>query len=192
MTWSLGKAASLTLTCAVLAAGPLVDAAKPAFRAGPDSIATHTHRPRVDPRLRRPPARSRKAARPAGTPVRTVGVTVTVVPATSVLALELDQNAPNPVDVETSIRYAVPTSARVRLQVFDILGKQVAELVNQTQDPGRYVVRWNRTDGRGHLIHAGVYVYRLLADYGAGGHGNGQWRLDNADAGGLTRKMVLR
>ena len=73
--------------------------------------------------------------------------------------LELEQNYPNPFQLITSIRYGLPEPAFVRLEVFDILGRQVRALVNETQPPGRHEVT---LDGAG--LSGEVYFYRLEAN----------------------------
>jgi len=71
----------------------------------------------------------------------------------------LQQNYPNPFNAETIIRYALPKSTRVRLHVYDILGREVATLVDQHQEAGYHAVRWD-ADG----MVSGIYFYQLQAD----------------------------
>ncbi|HAP34958.1 MAG TPA: hypothetical protein DCQ28_03095 [Bacteroidetes bacterium] len=68
----------------------------------------------------------------------------------------LSQNFPNPFNPETKIQYALPSTERVSLKVFDILGKEVATLVNQVQQQGHYTVRFNGT-----ALSSGMYFYRI-------------------------------
>jgi hypothetical protein len=72
----------------------------------------------------------------------------------------LDQNYPNPFNPTTLISYSVPVGTRhaVSLRVFDLLGREVAVLVNETKDPGRYSVTWDA-----HGMPSGVYFCRLEA-----------------------------
>ncbi len=72
--------------------------------------------------------------------------------------LELSQNYPNPFNPSTVIRYSVPGQAHVRLTVYDMLGREIAVLVNEQQAPGSYDVTWDGTD-----ISSGMYLYRLEA-----------------------------
>jgi hypothetical protein len=70
----------------------------------------------------------------------------------------LEQNYPNPFNPETFIGFRVAQAGPVKLQVFDLLGREVAVLVNEQKDPGGYRVRF---DGSG--LPSGVYLYRLTA-----------------------------
>lgn len=72
----------------------------------------------------------------------------------------LAQNFPNPFNPTTTIRYAVPAASHVRLQVFDMLGRRVATLVDDSKQAGWESVTWNAGD-----LSSGLYVYRL--DVGA-------------------------
>jgi hypothetical protein len=70
----------------------------------------------------------------------------------------LDQNFPNPFNPETQIRYSVKESQLVQLKVFDILGKEVATLVNEVKPAGAYNITWNASS-----FPSGVYFYRIQA-----------------------------
>jgi len=70
----------------------------------------------------------------------------------------LGQNYPNPFNPSTTIEFALPKSAFVTLRVYDLLGRQVGELVNEKPGPGNYKTQW---DARG--LASGVYFYRLTA-----------------------------
>ncbi len=68
------------------------------------------------------------------------------------------QNYPNPFNPTTAISYQLSVVSNVELRVFDLLGREVAVLVNKVLPAGRYVVTWN-ADG----LASGVYLYRLQA-----------------------------
>jgi hypothetical protein len=70
----------------------------------------------------------------------------------------LEQNYPNPFNPTTGIRYQVAGASDVRLEVFDMLGRKVATLVNERQSAGAYSVNFNATS-----LASGVYFYRLQA-----------------------------
>lgn len=70
----------------------------------------------------------------------------------------LHQNYPNPFNPTTSIKYDVASRANVRLTVYDMLGKQVATLVDRTHTPGTYRVTFDAS----HLT-SGVYILSMKA-----------------------------
>ncbi|MDG5766312.1 T9SS type A sorting domain-containing protein [Balneolales bacterium ANBcel1] len=74
------------------------------------------------------------------------------------VALELAQNYPNPFNPVTIIGYALPENSDVRLAVYDLLGRQVATLVNERQSTGRYQVSFDASE-----LSSGIYIYRLEA-----------------------------
>ena len=63
---------------------------------------------------------------------------------------------PNPFNPTTTIQYELPASGHVKLVVFDVQGRQVATLVDESQSPGRYDVRFDASQ-----LSSGTYVYRL-------------------------------
>jgi hypothetical protein len=70
----------------------------------------------------------------------------------------LEQNYPNPFNPTTTVQYALPEAVHVRVSVFNLLGQEVARLVDQVHQPGRHEVQWNA----GHLS-SGMYVYVIDA-----------------------------
>jgi hypothetical protein len=68
----------------------------------------------------------------------------------------LDQNYPNPFNPTTVIRYELPAVSDVRLALYDLLGREVAVLVNEEQVSGVHEVRFDASG-----LASGVYVYRL-------------------------------
>jgi hypothetical protein len=71
------------------------------------------------------------------------------------------QNYPNPFNAGTVIRFVLPEDGRVRLEVFDILGRHVRTLLDEIQQEGTHTVSWDGTDRRGQAIASGMYFYRL-------------------------------
>jgi endo-1,4-beta-xylanase len=75
----------------------------------------------------------------------------------------LSQNFPNPFNPSTTIRYDVPKYAHVKLGVYDVLGREVAVLVDENHPAGRYSIAVNATN-----LPSGAYFYRMSAgDFGA-------------------------
>lgn len=74
------------------------------------------------------------------------------------VAFELEQNYPNPFNPATKIRYSIPSAADVKLEVFNLLGRKVATLVDTKQSRGTYSVNFN-----GVGLSSGIYFYRLEA-----------------------------
>ena len=72
---------------------------------------------------------------------------------------ELSQNYPNPFNPSTKIRFAVPRSSYVRLNVYNALGQKVSELLKKPLSPGTYEVDWQAQN-----FSAGVYFYTIEAD----------------------------
>jgi hypothetical protein len=81
----------------------------------------------------------------------------------------LKQNYPNPFNPVTKIRFDVPKDSKIRISVFDVLGKEVARLAEQYFQPGQYELTWDAAN-----YTSGVYFYSMIAnDYS------------------VTKKMVL-
>ncbi len=70
----------------------------------------------------------------------------------------LDQNYPNPFNPSTSIRYSIPTESHVTLKIYNMLGQEVATVVNETMTPGKYTATFNAS-----RLASGVYIYRIEA-----------------------------
>jgi ligand-binding sensor domain-containing protein len=72
---------------------------------------------------------------------------------------KLKQNYPNPFNPSTVISYQIPATTQVSLKVYDIIGNEVAELVNKVQPAGKYEVTFNAAD-----LPSGIYFYQLRTD----------------------------
>ena len=73
----------------------------------------------------------------------------------------LYQNHPNPFNPITTIRYDLPEEAHVSITIYDITGREVKRLINQSAPAGRYSVNWNGTNLWGKQIASGMYFYRM-------------------------------
>jgi hypothetical protein len=76
---------------------------------------------------------------------------------------QLAQNYPNPFNPITTLRYDLPENGLVTIIIYDMLGKQVKTLINQTQDAGSRSVFWNATNDYGKPVSAGIYLYQIQA-----------------------------
>ena len=106
---------------------------------------------------------------PGSTSVRVDGTVPT--------GFSLEQNYPNPFNPSTAISYHLPAFSLVNLRVFDVLGREIATLVNTEQFPGRHEVIFDAGN-----LTSGIYFYRLHAHQLSGGR--------EADFVG-TKKLIL-
>lgn len=83
--------------------------------------------------------------------------------------VELKQNYPNPFNPATNISYSLPQQTDVQLKVFDMIGREVATLIDQQQAAGAYTVNFDASQ-----LSSGMYLYRL-----------------NTGSNTITRKMML-
>ena len=70
-------------------------------------------------------------------------------------------NYPNPFNPVTKLRYTIPKNSLVSIIIYDMLGRQVKTLVNQTQDAGYASVIWDATNDYGKPVSAGIYLYQI-------------------------------
>ena len=77
---------------------------------------------------------------------------------TSLFSYELSQNFPNPFNPSTNISFVIPESGNVTLKVYDILGRKVAEVVNQYLTAGKHELVFTGSD-----LPSGVYFYKIQA-----------------------------
>jgi hypothetical protein len=82
------------------------------------------------------------------------------------ISYELLQNYPNPFNPSTTIKFEIPKDGLVTLKIYDILGAEVATLVNEEKSVGRYEVNFNASN-----LASGVYVYRLQVNDPSAGSG---------------------
>jgi hypothetical protein len=79
------------------------------------------------------------------------------------VSFALGQNYPNPFNPSTRLGFDLPEETRVRMSVFDILGREVRVLVDSRLHAGRHVAIWDGADDRGTPVAGGVYICRIEA-----------------------------
>jgi len=84
--------------------------------------------------------------------------------ATAPRTFELSQNYPNPFNPETKIRYQLPQETRVKIVVFDILGREVKTLVDEDKKAGFHEITWDARNRNGVRVASGIYYYAISAD----------------------------
>jgi hypothetical protein len=94
----------------------------------------------------------------AGKVYRLTGPATAVEPPSVPVAFGLDQNYPNPFNPSTEIAYRVPGSGPVRVSVHDLLGREIAVLVDEAKSPGTHEVTFDASG-----LPSGVYLCRLSA-----------------------------
>jgi len=72
---------------------------------------------------------------------------------------ELKQNYPNPFNPSTTINFSIPKAGFVKLAVYDLLGKEVSSLVNETRGAGNYEINFNASN-----LTSGIYIYKMTTD----------------------------
>jgi hypothetical protein len=76
----------------------------------------------------------------------------------------LAQNFPNPFNAGTTIPFRVPHRSEIALRVYNILGEEVAMLVNGRLEAGTHTAQWNGSRPDGRPLPSGIYFYRLVAN----------------------------
>jgi Outer membrane protein Omp28/Secretion system C-terminal sorting domain len=91
----------------------------------------------------------------------------------------LSQNYPNPFNPETTIGFNIPSTSQVSIIVYDVLGREIATLLNDVVKSGSHTVIWNGRNSYSNKVTSGVYFLRMAAKSKDGGSFNS------------TRKMLL-
>ena len=77
--------------------------------------------------------------------------------------ISLHQNYPNPFNPVTTIHYDLSYSALVSIDIYDMNGELVAELLKDYQNAGHHFIHWNGTNNHGQLVSAGIYLFSINA-----------------------------
>jgi hypothetical protein len=75
----------------------------------------------------------------------------------------LSQNYPNPFNPSTEIQFEIPRSGLVSLEIFNILGQRVRQLLADHLERGRHEIAWDGKNDNGEQLANGVYLYRITA-----------------------------
>ena len=76
---------------------------------------------------------------------------------------ELVQNYPNPFNPSTVIKYSIPKESFVTLKIYNLLGQEIAALVNEDKPAGTYNVKFSTSDINAGKLTSGIYLYRITA-----------------------------
>ena len=83
-------------------------------------------------------------------------------------------NFPNPFNPNTQIRYDLPKDELVTIKIYDVMGRNIRNLMNKKKSAGYHSIRWDANNDIGEGVAAGMYIYAIQA---------GEFR--------ATKKMVL-
>jgi hypothetical protein len=91
--------------------------------------------------------------------------TTTVVANSKLIAKEFQvyQNYPNPFNPSTTISYSIPQASNVLVKVYDIMGREVATLINADQESGMHTIVWNGKSNNGTSVATGAYILMVKA-----------------------------
>lgn len=76
----------------------------------------------------------------------------------------LEQNYPNPFNSQTVIAYEISQTSHVLIKIYNVLGKEIATLIDDQKQLGFHRVRWNGNDLKGNKVQSGIYYYRIITD----------------------------
>jgi hypothetical protein len=77
---------------------------------------------------------------------------------------QLYQNYPNPFNSQTSIKYYIPKSDHIKIEIYDLLGRKIKTLINENQQRGEHKVIWNGRDENNQSVASGIYFYTVSTD----------------------------
>jgi flagellar hook assembly protein FlgD len=73
----------------------------------------------------------------------------------------LYQNKPNPFVEVTNIKFQIPNKSRIKLKIYDLVGRLIKTLVDKEMDSGHYEVEWDGKDSFGEKVPTGIYFCKL-------------------------------
>ncbi len=85
-------------------------------------------------------------------------------------AFELAQNYPNPISARglanagTTIHFNLRQRSTVTIKVFDVIGREITQLLHEAREAGEHVARWDAADREGNAVRPGIYFYSVRAD----------------------------
>ncbi len=74
------------------------------------------------------------------------------------------QNYPNPFNPDTRIRFTISSESEINIRIYNTLGEEIKELLNQTRISGEYEIDWDGTDNFGNRVPSGVYFITMEAN----------------------------
>ena len=77
---------------------------------------------------------------------------------------ELSQNYPNPFNSETAFKLTIAKEGNITLTIFDLLGREVRQLINEYKKVGYYIVKWDGKDNSGNSVSAGIYFCQMRGE----------------------------
>ena len=75
----------------------------------------------------------------------------------------LKQNYPNPFNPETTLHYYLLEQSFVNISIYDMFGREIKNLIKETQKTGQWSIKWNATNNDGKFVSGGVYFYKIQA-----------------------------
>ncbi len=76
---------------------------------------------------------------------------------------KLNQNYPNPFNPTTNIEYEISQPENIKINIYDVTGRLVKELVNENKNSGKYTATWNGRDNFGNVVASGSYFYQIIS-----------------------------
>lgn len=78
-------------------------------------------------------------------------------------SFSLSQNYPNPFNPSTTIKYQIAKNCFVTLKIYDLLGREMRTLINESKKVGVYEISWDGKDKDDHSMPSGAYIYKIKA-----------------------------